>query len=202
MRVRSLLLAMTTFALAGAVTPIVGGSAGQAQAQAQPSDLVIVVGGQRTPMRQITAQSRTAARAMGFGGIAQYVVLMGNRALFRITERQPTFRLTVPGNVQPQGLFTLARFEPRPNGSREVLSGGGFMSYSTGIAPQRQVALNVQIASDQRGAGSGATIYELTPQAPMAPGEYAMIVSIASPQAAGPMMGMAIAGTVYDFGVD
>lgn len=168
--------------------------------QAQ-SDLIIVVGGQRTPMRSITAQTRTAARAMGFGGVAQYAVLMGNRALYRITERQPMFRLTVPGNVQPQGLFTLARFEPRPNGSREVLVGGGFMSYSTGISQDRQVALNIQIASDQRGAPSGSTIYELTPASAMAPGEYAMIVSIANTQSAGPM-GMAFMGTVYDFGVD
>jgi hypothetical protein len=202
MRVRAALMTIALWAGAGSAAALeLPGNEPAMACQAQ-SDLIIVVGGQRTPMRSITAQSRTAARAMGFGGIAQYVVLMGNRALYRITDRQPTFRLTVPGNVQPQGLFTLARFEPRPNGSREVLSGGGFMSYSTGISPERQVPLNVQIAADQRGAGAGSTIYELTPANPMAPGEYAMIVSVPNQQNNAPMMGVGIAGTVYDFGVD
>jgi hypothetical protein len=168
--------------------------------QAQSNELVIVTGGQRVPMRSITAQVRTAARAMGFGGVAQYAVLMGNRAMYRITDHQPKFLLTVPGNVQPQGLFTLARFEPRPNGSREVLIGGGFMSYSTGVAPERSVALNVQIAASQAGAPAGSTIYELTPQVALGSGEYAMIVAV-SAQNAGPM-GATAMGTYYDFGVD
>jgi hypothetical protein len=165
-----------------------------------PADLYLLHDGQRVVMRSITAQSRTAARAMGFGGVAQFAVLGGSSAMYRLPTTQPTFLLSAPGNVQPQGLFTLARFEPRQNGTREVLVGGGFMSYSTGVIAERQVALNVRLAADQSGAASGTTLYELTPQAPLAPGEYALIVAIGPQGAATPMGGPQ--GTFYDFGVD
>jgi hypothetical protein len=166
----------------------------------QQTDLYIVQDGARVTMRSITAQVRTAARAFGFGGVAQYAVLMGNRALYRLPNNHPVFIVAAPSNVQPQGLFTLARFEPRPNGSREVLIGGGFISYSTGIAPDRQVAMNVAVAANQAGAPAGTTLYELTPATALAPGEYAMIVAIGA-QTSVPMGG-GMPGTYYDFGVD
>jgi hypothetical protein len=171
---------------------------GVAACQVQP-ELVLLHQGERITMRQISARTRTAARAFGMGGVAQYAVLMGSRAMYRLPSAQPTFVLAVSGNVQPQGLFTLARFEPRPNGSREVLIGGGFMSYSSGVAAERSVPLNIQIAASQSGAPAGTTLYELTPQAPLSPGEYALIVAL-DVQGMGAMGG--IPGSYYDFGVD
>lgn len=170
--------------------------------QAGSSELTLVNGRERIQMRQITAQTRTAARAMGFGGVSQYAVLPGRAAMYRLPNNQPTFLLAAPSNIQPQGLFTLARFEPRPNGTREVLIGGGYMSYSSGIVADRQVQLNARQAPSQAGAPAGSILYELTPVAPIPPGEYAMIVSIGVQGGGNPFGGAAMAGTFYDFGVD
>mgnify|MGYP000850511484 CR=1 FL=1 len=171
--------------------------------QAGGAELMLVSGGQRTQLRSITAQTRTAARAMGWGGVGMYAVLPGRAAMYRLPNNQPTFLLAAPSNIQPQGLFTLARFEPRPNGTREVLIGGGYMSYSTGIAADRQIQLNARQAPSQAGAPAGTILYELTPAAPIPPGEYAMIVAFNAANGGGnPYGGGGIMGTFYDFGVD
>jgi hypothetical protein len=170
--------------------------------QAGGAQLTLVSGHERVQLRQITAQTRTAARAMGFGGVSQYAVLPGATAMYRLPTNQPTFLLAAPSNIQPQGLFTLARFEPRPNGTREVLIGGGYMSYSSGILAERQVQLNARQAPSQAGAPAGTILYELTPAAPIPPGEYAMIVSIGAQGGGNPYGGAGMAGTFYDFGVD
>lgn len=165
--------------------------------------ILIDPAGQRVTMRSITAQTRTAARAMGFGGVGQYAVLPGRTAMYRLPSNQPTFLLAAPSNIQPQGLFTLARFEPRPNGTREVLIGGGYMSYSSGVSADRQIALNARQAPSQDGAPAGTILYELTPTEPLPAGEYAMIISMAAAQGGGGVFGGAPQmGTYYDFGVD
>lgn len=167
--------------------------------QTQP-DLTLVNNGERITMRSIVAQTRTAARAMGWGGVSQYAVLPGRSAIYRLPSSTPTFLVSAPSNVQPQGLITLARFEPRPNGTREVVIGGGYMSYSSGIHPDRIVPVTVRQAASQRGAAPNTIIYEVTPDAPLAPGEYAMIIAIGGQTSMG--MGSPIVGTYYDFGVD
>jgi hypothetical protein len=164
----------------------------QAGFQAQVTD-----GGTTQVLRSIVAQTRTAARAMGWGGVGQYAVLPGPRAAMRVSAN-PHFLIEAPNNVQPQGLITVARFETRRNNTREVAVGGGYMSYSSGIPADRLVPLTIEQASSQRGATPGSIIYEVRPVAPMTPGEYALIVAIG--QQAGPYGGMP--GTFYDFGVD
>lgn len=166
--------------------------------QVQSAEVTMADNGQNVALRSITPQTRTAARAFGFGGVAQYAVLPGSRALLRTANRRPSFIVSAPSNVQPQGLFTLARFEPRPNNSREVLIGGGFMSYSSGVSPDRIVQMDVRQAESQRGAPAGSILYTLTPMGDLPAGEYAMIVAIG--QQAGMMAGLP--GTYFDFGVD
>jgi hypothetical protein len=169
--------------------------------QAAGDELVLVDAGQRTVMRFANAQVRTAARGMGFGGVGQYAAFPGPNATMRLpANAQPTFLLQAPSNMQPQGLFTLARLERRRNGTREVSIGGGYMSYSTGVPADRQVAVNFEALADQRGAPAGMTIYQLTLPAPLPSGEYAMIVNSGQAQTA-TMMG-AFGGRFYDFGVD
>lgn len=148
-------------------------------------------------LRSIVAQTRTAARAMGWGGVGQYAVLPGPRAAMR-TSAAPRFLIEAPNNVQAQGLITVARFETRRNNTREVAVGGGYMSYSSGIPADRLVPLIIEQAASQRGASAGSIIYEVRAIDPMTPGEYALIVAIG--QQAGPYGGMP--GTFYDFGVD
>lgn len=168
--------------------------------QAPGSELTLLNNGERVTMRSIVAQTRTAARAMGFGGVSQYAVLPGRSAMYRLPSNAPTFLVSAPSNVQPQGLITLARFEPRPNGTREVVIGGGYMSYSSGIHPDRVVPVTMRQAASQRGAAPNTTIYEVTPDAPLGRGEYAMIVAVGGQPSMG--MGMGVTGTYYDFGVD
>ncbi|HWA00499.1 MAG TPA: hypothetical protein VG841_09325 [Caulobacterales bacterium] len=171
------------------------------QAATTYDELTLLQGAQHSVMRQANPQIRTAARAMGFGGVAQYAALPGVRAMLRLTASPtPTFVLAIPNNMQPQGLFTLARLEVRRNNTREISIGGGYMSYSTGVPADRQIALDAREAANQRGAPAGTVLYELTPTAPLAPGEYVMIISTGQAQTAGMMGG--VGAHFYDFGVD
>ncbi len=178
-------------------------AAPSAQAQSgQPAGAQIVQNGQTATLLAITAQTRMAARAMGFGGVGHYAVLPGLRAMMRLSSTTPTFIVAAPNNIQPQGLFTIARFEPRRNGSREVLIGGGYMSYSSGIHADRVVQVNVAQAPNQRGAPDGTILYQLTPVTPLVSGEYALIVSTNQPGAGGVFNAPSASGVFYDFGVD
>jgi hypothetical protein len=157
----------------------------------------VVDSGSTQVLRSIVAQTRTAARAMGWGGVGQYAALPGPRAMMRLSGT-PRFLIEAPNNVQPQGLISLARFETRRNNTREVAVGGGYMSYSSGIPAERLVPLIIEQASSQRGASAGSIVYEVRPIDPLTAGEYALIVAVG--QQAGPYGGMP--GTFYDFGVD
>ena len=163
-----------------------------AACQAAP-DVYAVVGGQRTVMRAIVVSTRTQARP--FAGVRQYAVMPGPAAQVRVAS-DATFIVAAPSNVQPQGMITLAWFETRGN-VREILVGGGYMSYSTGIHPDRIIQVTMTQASSQSGAPAGMTLYTVTPNAPLAGGEYALVVMGQMQQGyAG------IPGTFYDFGVD
>lgn len=176
--------------------------AGPVSAQAPSFSASIVQSGQSSTLRSIVPQTRTAARAMGFGGVGQYAVLPGHRAMLRLTSNTPSFIVAAPDNIQPQGLFTVARFEARRNGTREVLIGGGYMSFTSGISADRVVQLNVVEAPDQSGRPAGTILYQLTPTAPLGPGEYALIAA-GGQQGGGNMMSPAgLTGSFYDFGVD
>ncbi len=160
-------------------------------------DAQVIDNGARKPLMAVVAQTRTAARALGFGGVGQYAVLPGKTAQLRLSAT-PAFLVAAPSNMQPQGLVTVARFEARKNNTREVVVGGGYMSYSSGIHPDRIVATTMTPAADQAGAPAGTVIYEVKPAAPLGAGEYAIILATGA-QAAG---FAGIPGTFYDFGVD
>lgn len=181
--------AVSLFAPAAAAQSVLDAPAA---CQATP-DVYAVVGGQRTVMRAIVVSTRTQARP--FAGVRQYAVMPGGTAQVRVASNA-TFIVAAPSNVQPQGMITLAHFENRGN-VREILVGGGYMSYSTGIHPDRIIAVTMTPASSQSGAPSGMTLYTVTPNAPLVAGEYALVVMGQMQQGyAG------IPGTFYDFGVD
>lgn len=164
-----------------------------------PDSITIVADGKSTPMHYFTPEMRTAARALGFGGIAQYAVLKGTAAMLRIKDRQPVFMIAIPDNAQPQNYFTLANFEVRKNGSREVSTGGGYLSYSTGIVKDRIVATNCEKAASQAHAPAGFTVYKVAPVAPMKSGEYALVVNSSQVHVAGFASGL---DSYFDFGID
>jgi len=95
-------------------------------------------------MKYLNPQTRTAARGLGFGGMASYAVLRGPAAALRTKTSTPSFLVAAPNQAQPESYFMLASFAVRRNNSREVLIGGGYMSYSSGVHPDRIVALERQ----------------------------------------------------------
>ncbi len=150
-------------------------------------------------MHYITPEIRTTARALGLGGVGSYAVLRGTSATLRISGKQPSFILAVPNNAQPQSYFTLASFVVRSNNSREVLIGGGFMSYSSGIPKDRTIETTIERNNDQSRAPSGFTLYKVTPAAAMDDGEYAMVVHSAQVHVAGFFGGGGAADSFFDF---
>jgi len=163
-----------------------------------PEEVIVLDGSQRIAMHYITPEIRTAARALGFGGVGAYAVLQGATATLRIASKQPTFLVAVPNNAQPQTYFTLANFVLRKNGSREVSIGGGYMSYSSGIPKDRTIEIKYDRYADQSRAPSGFTIYSVVPLAPLSDGEYAMVVHSAQARSAG-FFGTGTADSFFDF---
>lgn len=166
-----------------------------------PENVVLVDGAKQSAMHYLVPQTRTAARALGFGGMATYAVLMGDKAMLRLTNTQPSFLIAVPNNSQPQSYFTLANFAVRRNASREVLIGGGaYMSYSTGVAKDRVVATSYEKYGNQAHAPKNYTIYKVSVVAPMAKGEYAMILYNSQVRVSG--FFASGSDSYFDFGID
>lgn len=167
-----------------------------------PSEVILVVGEEKHPMRYLNPQMRTAARGLGFGGVASYAVLRGTGAKERIKEKSPSFLVSVPNQAQVDSYLTVASFAVRTNGSREVMVGGGYMSYSSGIHPDRVIAVDSVKLDDQSKAQKGFTIYKVTPRRPLNTGEYAVILYTGEMQS---LVNAWFAGTgnsYFDFGVD
>lgn len=164
-----------------------------------PEEVILIDRQQRQSMHYLVPQLRTAARALGFGGVGQYAVLGGTRATLRLSGNQPEFLVAIPANAQPESYFCLANFAVRSNGTREVMVGGGYMSYSSGVARDRVVQTTSSLA-DQAAAPSGFRMYRITPAAAMPAGEYAFILYNSQI----PVRGFFVSGrdSYFDFGVD
>lgn len=79
------------------------------------------------------------------------------------------------------------------------------MSYSSGIHPDRIVAVTCEKAADQLKAQKGFTIYKVTPKKAMSTGEYAVVLYTGEMQGqvSAWFGGGSTAGNSYfDFGVD
>lgn len=168
-----------------------------------PSEVMIVDGDKAPrPMRYLTPQVRAAARAFGFGGVAAYAVLRGSAAQDRVNNSEPSFLISVPDQAQVDSYVTLASFAVRSNHTREVMTGGGYMSYSSGIHPDRVIAITTEKLSDQSKAQKGFIIYKIIPEKNLKPGEYAIILYT------GEMHGLVgtwftgAGNAFFDFGVD
>lgn len=186
---------------AGGGSTVTGESSPPADAM-KPSDVYLVDGTQTSIMKYLTPQMRTAARAFGFGGVASYSVLRGPAAALRLKNPAPSFLVQVPEQAQTDSYFTLASFAVRGNNSREVMIGGGYMSYSSGIHPDRVIAVKAEKSADQLKVQKGFILYKVTPEKPLAQGEYAVIVYAGELQS---LVGSWFTGTgnaYYDFGVD
>jgi hypothetical protein len=167
-----------------------------------PSEVLMIDVGETKPMRYITPQVRTGARALGFGGFASYAVLRGSQASTRTKNTQPSFVVSVPNQAQPESYMTLASFAVRKNNSREVLIGGGYMSYSSGIIPDRVIAVTSEKTADQSRAQKGFIVYRVTPKRPLKVGEYAVILYTSEMQGLVGAWFTGAGNSYFDFGVD
>lgn len=185
---------------AGAAAPAARATPVAASNAINPEEAIVVQNGQETPMQYLTAQMRTAARALGFGGVATYASLTGTKAARRLPGEGFEFIVSVPKNAQVAGYVTIASFAIRNNGTREVSTGGGYMSYSSGIAKDRVVPITSEQLADQSRAKEGFVLYKVKPEKPLASGEYALVFYTAEVRVAG--FFAQAANSFYDFGVD
>ncbi|SHG68570.1 hypothetical protein [Massilia sp. CF038] len=165
-----------------------------------PEEVTLIVNGQPQIMSYIIPQTRTAARALGFGGMASYASLSGKAAQRRLASNTPEFIVSVPKNAQADNYLTLANFAVRNNDTREVMTGGGYMSYSSGINKSRVVKVTTTALPDQSGAREGFILYKITPEAPLKAGEYALVLYTGEMRTAG--FFAQAANSYFDFGVD
>ena len=165
-----------------------------------PEEVVLDLDGKETQMQYIIPSIRTAARALGFGGVASYAVLQGEKAQRRLPPSSPEFIISVPKNAQANNYLTLANFAVRKNQTREVIIGGGYMSYSSGIHRDRVIKVSTEVAADQSRAKDGFVLHRVKPERILASGEYALVLYTGEIRTAG---FFAHAGnSYYDFGVD
>lgn len=165
-----------------------------------PEEVSLIVNGEASTMQYIIPQHRTAARALGFGGMASYATLNNPAAARRIKSTTPEFIVSVPKNAQVDNYMTLANFAVRSNSTREVMTGGGYMSYSSGIHKSRVVKIQSEQLSDQSAARDGFVLYKVAPTQPLKAGEYALVLYTGELRTAG--FFMQAANSYFDFGID
>jgi hypothetical protein len=165
-----------------------------------PEEVTLLINGEPSVMQYIIPQHRTAARALGFGGMASYASLSGSAAQRRLASPTPEFIVSVPKNAQAGNYLTLANFAVRNNNTREVMTGGGYMSYSTGIHKSRVVKVRTESLPDQSAAREGFVLHKITPEAPLKAGEYALVLYTGEMRTAG--FFAQAANSYFDFGVD
>lgn len=165
-----------------------------------PEEVFVVVDGRESAMQYLIPGNRTAARALGFGGVASYAVLQGVAAQRRLPTPTPEFIISVPKNAQAGNYLTIASLAVRNNQTREVLTGGGFMSYSTGIHRDRVMAAATEQLANQSRAKEGFILYRVKPENPLPSGEYALVLYTGEIRTAG--FFAQAANSYFDFGIE
>jgi hypothetical protein len=162
-----------------------------------PENATLIDGGKSVQMKYLTPTLRHVAAP--FAGLRTYASLNGMKAAQR-TSSKPKFIIAVPNNAQPESYFTLAHLAQQKNGNREVLVGGGYYAYSTGITKDRVVPVTSVKAGGQGGAPAGFTLYELTPTSELASGEYALVLYSSVVRSSGWFASGL--DSYFDFGID
>lgn len=144
-----------------------------------------VSGGKQVELIGVSGDIETSRAP--FSGRKTELVLAGNKAKYRTSDRQPVFlSASEPADVP------LVKLDPGKN-DRNLRVSSSFRSgpYSgstsqRGIRPEDRI--DVDAERDSRG------LFRIRPRAPLPPGEYAFVLTRSS--------GTIPMGTVYDFGVD
>ncbi|MAP93625.1 MAG: hypothetical protein CMK07_01625 [Ponticaulis sp.] len=149
-------------------------------------------------LRYLTPTTRMQSRP--FAGVRQYAVILGGQSKTRFSSI-PSFTIAVPENAQEDAYVTLAHLATRENDTREVLIGGGYASFSTGIHPDRIMPITMTLSPDQSQAPAGFRIFTATVDTTLEPGEYAIVLKAGLATSAG-IFGAGTTDSYFDFGLD
>ena len=150
-------------------------------------DVVLIDGTNRVSMKYASFDSQTAASFAPFGGAKGYSSLAGSNSACRVSSDRPSFEFTMDGNVQPATRVAVVLFAVRGQ-SRIIQSvSANIVRVSTGFPKDRIVAIDIAELKSTGQTSSGQIRYAATPKAPLAPGEYALVVN---------------EYMAYDFGID
>jgi hypothetical protein len=144
-----------------------------------------VSGGKQIELIGISGDIETSRAP--FAGRKTELVLPGNKAKYRTSDKQPVFlSSSEPADVP------LVKLDPGKNDRNLKISSSASRGPYSGSVSQRGIRpedrIDVEAERDNRG------FFRIRPRAPLAPGEYAFVYTRAN--------GTVPGGTVYDFGVD
>jgi hypothetical protein len=122
-----------------------------------------------------------------FSGRKTELVIAGNKAKYRTSDRQPVFLTSAdPGDL------VLVKLDPGKNDRNLRISGSSYSGPYAGSVSQKGIRsedrVDVEAERDQRG------LFRIRPRAPLGPGEFAFVFT----RTTGPMP----TGALYDFGID
>jgi len=163
------------------------------------ADRVFLLEGDKRAEMKFT---KPGTRSRFIYAIQTFAVLPGLKSRLRTNNRVPEFEMILPDNVEISSVVALGLLAERDNGTREILIGGGFMSFSQGLPKERNMKISYEKTPDQSGAPEGYEIYRIKPAENLKPGEYAFMVSRPGGGTMGPMSGASLNYNFYEIGVD
>ena len=122
-----------------------------------------------------------------FSGRKTELVLPGNKAKYRTSDKQPVFfSSSEPADVP------LVKLDPGKSDRNLRVSSSFRAGPYSGSSSQRGIRAEDRVDVEAERDNSG--FFRIRPRAPLAPGEYAFVITRSS--------GTIPVGTVYDFGID
>jgi len=122
-----------------------------------------------------------------FSGRKTELVLPGNKAKYRTSDKQPVFlSSSEPADVP------LVKLDPGKNDRNLRVSSSFRAGPYSGSSSQRGIRSEDRVDVEAERDNSG--LFRIRPRAPLAPGEYAFVITRS--------YGTIPVGTVYDFGID
>ncbi len=150
-------------------------------------EVVLIDGTNRVSMKYASFDMQSTTSLAPFGGAKAYSCLAGQSSACRVSSDRPSFEFTMDGNVQPATRVAMVILAVRGQ-SRLIQSvSANLVRASTGFPKDRIVAIDIAELKSAGQTASGQIRYAATPKAPLAPGEYALVVN---------------EYMAYDFGID
>jgi hypothetical protein len=137
----------------------------------------------RLTLAQVTVDARTTALTAFGGAVNTFATLSegGTAAAIRVTNRSPSFgELMTPPDFRVAELVCLVRLEvDSANKHRRVKVGkyGAYRGSQTGIPQSARIPVIFDKVGEATYKGQRQSLYSMRPETPLAPGEYAVVLS-------------------------